>query len=98
MKHVQIRYLWTQERIAAGHIALKAVKSEDNTADILTKILSPDDHVRLTALLLDTKVVSPRGGVLTYITVSTTFPFHRYYLQHYLQVTPPTPRLLLAFC
>ena len=40
MKHIQTRYLWTQERVAAGHLTLTCVKSEDNHADLLTKTLA----------------------------------------------------------
>ena len=43
MRHIQTRYLWTQERIAAGHLTLSCVKPEDNHADLLTKIFAFKD-------------------------------------------------------
>ena len=46
MKHIQTRFLWTQERIAAGHLELRCVKSYDNTADLLTKVLALKDIER----------------------------------------------------
>ena len=39
MKHVQTRFLWTQERLAAGHLKLACVKSPENHSDLLTKVL-----------------------------------------------------------
>ena len=46
MKHIQTRYLWTQERIAAGHLKLRAVRSADNHADLLTKVMSAKEIAR----------------------------------------------------
>ena len=37
------------------------IKSKMHKADLFTKVLPPDTHVRLTAALLDLKVVSTRG-------------------------------------
>ena len=34
-----MRYLWLQERVARKHIAIEAVASERNLADLLTKAL-----------------------------------------------------------
>ena len=35
-RHVQIRYLWLQERVAAGHLSIQKIKTTHNIADILT--------------------------------------------------------------
>jgi hypothetical protein len=39
-RHVQTRYLWVQERIAAGDITVIKVSTVDNVSDILTKSVS----------------------------------------------------------
>ncbi len=39
MRHIQTRYLWLQERVAAKHLRLEKIKGELNPADILTKVL-----------------------------------------------------------
>ena len=38
MRHVQTRYLWIQERVAAKDVHIVKVKGGDNVADIMTKI------------------------------------------------------------
>ena len=38
--HVQTRYLWLQERVAAAHLSLQKVKTTHTIADILTKAAS----------------------------------------------------------
>ena len=37
MRHVQSRFLWIQERVAKGDLAIAAVPGPKNVADILTK-------------------------------------------------------------
>ena len=39
-RHVMTRYLWLQERVAAGHISIVKVAGEVNDSDLLTKPLS----------------------------------------------------------
>ena len=39
LKHVDIRYYFTKEQVKLGRIAVKAIASADNTADIFTKAL-----------------------------------------------------------
>ena len=39
-RHVQTRYLWLQERVAASHLTVQKVKTTQNAADILTKAAS----------------------------------------------------------
>ena len=46
MRHIQTRYLWLQERVAAKHLRLEKVRTDMNPADILTKIL-PISKVRM---------------------------------------------------
>ena len=41
MKHLQIRFLWVQQEVYANRLKLRAIKTECNTADLLTKGLSP---------------------------------------------------------
>ena len=38
--HVQTRYLWLQERVAAARVSVRKVKGTQNPADILTKAAS----------------------------------------------------------
>jgi hypothetical protein len=39
-RHVQTRFLWLQERIAAGHLKILKIRGEDNISDILTKCVN----------------------------------------------------------
>ncbi len=43
MKHMQTRFLWTQELIGSGNSKHKAVKSADTHADLLAKVLPAKD-------------------------------------------------------
>jgi hypothetical protein len=61
-RHFCVKMAWLRQQVSDGVVSLVFVASRNNLADIMTKILSPDDHVRLAALLLNPKVVSPRGG------------------------------------
>ena len=36
-RHVQTRFLWIQERVACGHLAIRKIPGSTNVADILTK-------------------------------------------------------------
>ena len=38
-RHIQVHYLWVQERVNAGDIVLKKIWGGENPADLLTKIL-----------------------------------------------------------
>ena len=38
-RHIQVHYLWVQERVGNGDITLKKVWGGENQADLLTKIL-----------------------------------------------------------
>ena len=40
MKHIQRRFLWVQQEVYANRLKLRAIKTECNTADLLTKGLS----------------------------------------------------------
>ena len=46
MKHMENKYLWTQEQLALGHIKPDTVASKDNCSDLLTKTLSKNDVQR----------------------------------------------------
>ena len=39
-RHVNTRYLWLQDQVAAGHLRVDKIKGDDNSADLLTKALS----------------------------------------------------------
>ena len=61
VRHIQVQYLWIQERHYEGSLGLSKVKGEQNPADMLTKgvpqeILSR--HMRASDM-------EPRGGLLT---------------------------------
>jgi hypothetical protein len=56
-KHIDIRHHYIREQVAAGTIELRYVSTDDMAADILTKALSRDKHVRF-ATKLDMRSVS----------------------------------------
>ena len=37
MRHIEVRELWVQDRVAKGELKIVKVKEEDNVADGLTK-------------------------------------------------------------
>ena len=39
-RHVQTRYLWLQQRVAAGHLTVHAIRTQENEADLMTKVLA----------------------------------------------------------
>ena len=51
-KHVDIRLHFVRDYIAKGRFIINYVKSADNIADLLTKILPAETHMRLTGELL----------------------------------------------
>ena len=40
LRHLEIRHMWTQERLQQGEFLLKAVPTDDNVADLITKHLA----------------------------------------------------------
>jgi hypothetical protein len=50
-KHIDIRHHYIREQVAAGTIELRYVSTDDMAADILTKALSRDKHVRFVTKL-----------------------------------------------
>ena len=52
---------WLREQVAGKVVRFVFVASRNNLADIFTKILAPDAHIRLAKALLDPKVISTRG-------------------------------------
>ena len=49
VRHIEVRELWVQDRVARGDLILRKVKGEDNLADILTKHVGRsilDKHLR----------------------------------------------------
>ena len=52
-RHVQTRFLWLQERVAANHLKIVKIKGGDNMSDILTKATTApvlDKHARAMGL------------------------------------------------
>jgi len=45
-RHIQVHFLWVQERVGAGDIVLKKVWGGENPADLLTKILNKPTMVK----------------------------------------------------
>ena len=43
MRNIQTRYLWLQERVAEGHLAIFAAPGKTNKSDVLTKAVSGVD-------------------------------------------------------
>ena len=60
-RHFCVKMAWLRQQVANKVVRLVFVASKNNVADLFTKVLPPDAHVRLTATLLDLKVVSTRG-------------------------------------
>ena len=46
LRHVNVQYLWLQDRLRGGEIAAKKVLGTDNPADLLTKNLAAHDVIR----------------------------------------------------
>ena len=47
-KHIDIRHHFVREQVAVGTVTLQYVPTEDMLADVLTKPIPRDKHVRLT--------------------------------------------------
>ena len=54
-KHIDIKYHYVREQVAAGTLDIVYCPTEDMLADILTKPLHPARHATLVALMLKTK-------------------------------------------
>ena len=54
-KHIKIYYHFICERVASNKASLIYVSSKDNVADIMTKAIPPDNHIKLKELLGITK-------------------------------------------
>jgi hypothetical protein len=51
MKHIDIAYFWLREQVALKHLDPHYVRSEENAADVLTKLLEKIKHLRCCELL-----------------------------------------------
>ena len=60
-RHFCVKMVWLREQVAGKVVRFVFVASRNNLADIFTKILAPDAHIRLAKALLDPKVISTRG-------------------------------------
>ena len=56
-KHIDIKHHFVREQVAAGVIVMKHVPTEDMVADVLTKPLSRDRHVKLIKVVLGMSAV-----------------------------------------
>ena len=59
-RHIQTRYLWLQERVAADHLKIQHVHGKQNKADVLTKSV-PGVQMRQTMLKANYLYLSARG-------------------------------------
>jgi len=50
-KHIEARYFFIRELVQAGKLRAKHIPGVDNVADIFTKPLSHEDHMRLVSML-----------------------------------------------
>merc|ERR1712194_82469 len=51
LKHIQTRFLWTQEAIASGRMDIECIDTELNTSDIGTKYLEASKRSKILAML-----------------------------------------------
>ncbi len=57
LRHLKVQYLWVQERVRRGEVAVRKVHGKDNPADLLTKHLAQADMERhIASLALETSV------------------------------------------
>ena len=47
VRHLEIKQLWIQEVVGAGLVTLRHLPSAENPADLLTKPMSGDRHLKL---------------------------------------------------
>ena len=47
VKHIRVKYHYVREQVLSGEVKIQRVRSSDNVADILTKLLSRNDFQRL---------------------------------------------------
>ena len=59
-RHIQTRYLWLQERVAADHLKIQHVPGKQNKADVLTKSV-PGVQMRQTMLKANYLYLSARS-------------------------------------
>ena len=45
-RHVQTRYLWLQDRVRVGHLALRRIAGTENASDMLTKALPAAEFLK----------------------------------------------------
>ena len=50
MKHLDLRYYWLRDEVERGSLTVKYVPTEDNPADLLTKLLGPGKVEQLRTL------------------------------------------------
>ncbi|KAI3740618.1 hypothetical protein L2E82_31087 [Cichorium intybus] len=58
-KHIDIRYHWLREAIERGELKLSKINTNDNPADMLTKVVTQDKH-KLCADIVGLRIVQQR--------------------------------------
>jgi hypothetical protein len=51
VRHLEVRYLWLQDRVRRGELRLVKVWGKENPADVLTKPMSFGDAMRLLSIV-----------------------------------------------
>jgi methyl coenzyme M reductase subunit D len=63
-KHIKVHYHFIREKVLAGEIDLIYVNTEDQVADIFTKVLGAEKHLRFRSMLRVMELeLSLRGSV-----------------------------------
>ena len=51
LRHVEVQYLWVQEKFHSGALAVRKIRGEDNVADMMTKHIGSDLREKLMAAM-----------------------------------------------
>jgi hypothetical protein len=51
VRHIEVKYLWVQEKVRERILSIKKISTDDNRADMMTKALDPARHSKLTKTL-----------------------------------------------
>jgi len=81
LRHIRVQYLWLQERVRSGDVAVKKVLGTENAADLFTKNLpeaTMDSHLARLGFdkLKDRPATAPALAMLTGVSMAPR-PVHR---------------------